>query len=287
MSAICEQVSISGVEVMLDEAWAGASLRAALRSGSYERAERGVLAATLSPDDTYLELGCGIGVLATLAAARVGDENVVAIEADPVIANVARETASRNGYTIEVRNAVLLHNPVEAVTDFYVRPDFRLSSLSAAPVAQNKDESSAELQRIQVSVVDAYETIASIEASYLMVDIEGGEMDLLQHPVPECVTTVCVELHAEATGTTFSRRCWPPSSPAASTSTSRPVISPSFSSGVGAASAPSVVGGPPLLLFALVQRFEPPCCISGTSRQKCLTPFISLHIRAYIDPSSL
>ena len=53
---------------------------------------------------------------------------------------------------------------------------------------------------MQVPVVDAYETIAAVSPSYLMVDIEGGEVDLLRRPLPESVRTVCVELHLEATG---------------------------------------------------------------------------------------
>jgi FkbM family methyltransferase len=195
-----EPVRIDGVEVMVDDAWASPSVRAALRSGSYEWAERKVLAATLLPDDTYLELGCGIGLLATLAAARVGDRNVVAIEANPVIADVARETASRNGHAIEIRNVVLLKDPVEADAFFYLRPDFRESSLSPLPTVQRDDESPEVLHRIQVPTVDAYETIASLGASYLMVDIEGGEMDLLRLSLPDCVVTICVDLHAEATG---------------------------------------------------------------------------------------
>ncbi len=135
-----ELVNIDGIEVMLDKAWAGPSVRAALRSGSYERAERGVLAAKLSPDDTYLELGSGIVVLATLAAGRVGDGNVVAVEADPVIAAVARETALRNGHVIDVRNVVLLtlhgggspQKPVTALSAGHTttRPGSRRSSIS-------------------------------------------------------------------------------------------------------------------------------------------------------------
>jgi hypothetical protein len=81
-----------------------------------------------------------------------------------------------------------------------VRPDFRVSSLSSAPEARRSDESPAESQRIQVPVADAYQTIASVGASYLMVDIEGGEMELLRRPLPDCVTTVCVDLHTEAIG---------------------------------------------------------------------------------------
>ena len=148
MSPHRELVNIDGVEVMLDNAWANPSVRAALRSGSYERTEREVLGATLSPDDTYLELGCGIGVLAMLAAGRVGGENVVAVEADPVIAAVARETASRNGHVIDVRNVVLLHEPVETATSFYVSPDFRVSSLSPPQKAGRSDKLPAELERI-------------------------------------------------------------------------------------------------------------------------------------------
>jgi len=186
-----EPVIIDGVEVMLGD-WASSAVRDALQSRSYERAERNVLATTLSQDDTYLELGCGIGLLATQAAARVGDGRVVAIEADPVIATVARETASRNGHRIDVRNAVLVKDPSEPVVDFYVRPDFRVSSLSPLPPEGSR--------RIQVHTVDAIPTIAGVEATYLMVDIEGAETDLLRLPLPNCVKTVCVDLHAEATG---------------------------------------------------------------------------------------
>jgi len=200
LSTGIDLVCVDGVDVMFDGPWASPKVQASLGSGRYERSERAVLAATLSPDDTYLELGCGIGLLATIAAARVGDANVVAVEADPVLADVARETASRNGYAIDVRNAVLLHDPVEATVPFYVRPDFRLSSLNPLPEARGSDGSPAELRTIQVPVLDAHETIAGVGASYLMVDIEGGEMDLLRRPLPDCVTTLCVDLHANATG---------------------------------------------------------------------------------------
>lgn len=200
MRAGAELVTIDGVEIELDETWASPPIREALRSKWYERAERGILAATLSPDDTYLDLGCGIGLLATLAAKRVGAGNVVGVEADPAIATVARETASRNGQAIDVRNVVLIHDPVETLATFHVRADFWASSLSPPPEVGEDGDPTAEVRRIQVPAVDARETIAGVGASYLMVDIEGGETDLLRQPLPGCVKTVCVDLHAEATG---------------------------------------------------------------------------------------
>ena len=199
MGADADTVVLDEVEVLLDGPWATPKVRAALRSGSYERAERGILTATLSPDDSYLELGCGIGVLATLAATRVGGESVVAIDADPSISTVARDTASRNGHAIDVRNAVLLRELAGTTVDFYVRPDFRLSSLDPSPTRKEAETRVADMQKVSVPVVDPYETIADVNASYLMVDIEGGELDLLSQPLPESVRTICVELHLEAT----------------------------------------------------------------------------------------
>lgn len=195
-----ESARIDGVEVLLDQAWATRSVRKALLTSSYEKKERVVLAATLMPDDTYLELGCGIGVLAAIAAARVGDDSIVVVDADPYLVSVARETTARNGHTIDVRNAVLLHDPVDSMAAFYVRPDFRLSSLTALPKIGMADKPPARSRKIQVPVIDAYKTIADVGATYLMVDIEGGETDLLRFPLPNCVATVCVELHSKATG---------------------------------------------------------------------------------------
>ena len=199
MRADVETVILDGLEVFLDGPWASPKVRTALQTGSYERAERGVLTTTLSADDRYLELGCGIGILATLAARRVGDENVVAIDADPSISTVARDTASRNGHAIDVRNAVLLHEAAASTVDFYVRPDFRLSSLSPSPSKKEAGDQLAKPRRVQVPVLDPSETIAEVNASYLMVDIEGGEIDLLGRPLPESVRTICVELHLETT----------------------------------------------------------------------------------------
>jgi hypothetical protein len=118
---------------------------------------------------------------------------------------------------------------------FYVRPGFRVSSLSPPPEAGKNDKLPAELQRIQVPVVDAYGAIASLGTTYLMVDIEGGEMDLLRHPLPDCVKTVCVELHTEPPALTFNRRRWSHSFPATSTSTSAVVFSPYYFLAGGAA----------------------------------------------------
>lgn len=181
---------LDGVEIELDPRWASSAVREAVHDGSYEHAERSVLASSLSPDDVFLEVGAGLGLLATLAGRTVRRGRVVAIEGNPVMARVARETTARNGVAADIRNVVLLSSPPPASADFYVREDFRDSSLD--PAGQGV--------RTPVAVAETRETIASVGATYLMVDIEGGEIDLLDTTLPECVRAICIETHSRFTG---------------------------------------------------------------------------------------
>jgi FkbM family methyltransferase len=170
--------------------WGGDPTRHAIYADEYERPERAILAASLSANDVYLEVGAGLGLLATLAGRRVSSGTVVALEANPVMAQVSRETTARNGVTADIRNLVLAPTPSSATATFYIRSDFRASSLTQERGARE----------ISVPVVDAHETIQSVGATYLMVDVEGAETDLLQMSLPRCVAAVCVETHSRVTG---------------------------------------------------------------------------------------
>jgi ribosomal protein L11 methyltransferase len=56
-----------------------------------------------------LDAGCGSGVIA-VAAARLGFDPVVAVDNDPVAVEVARETARRNGVSVDVRATDVLRD---------------------------------------------------------------------------------------------------------------------------------------------------------------------------------
>ncbi len=56
-----------------------------------------------------LDAGCGSGVVA-VAALRLGFQPVVAVDLDPVAVEVARETATRNGVHLDVREADVLRD---------------------------------------------------------------------------------------------------------------------------------------------------------------------------------
>ena len=181
------RTTVHGITIDVDRTWFSGVLLGLYR-GNYEAPEADLLRRTLRPSDIYLEVGAAIGVMMTIACTIVGDWKVTAVEADPSLASAARHTAEINGFHPTVINAVLGHD--EAEHSFYVRDDFWESSLipheGAREIKVAGRRLSTELERT--------------EATYLMVDIEGAEIDLLRDPLPEHVRALCVELHPGRVG---------------------------------------------------------------------------------------
>jgi FkbM family methyltransferase len=186
-------VTVHGVTLSLDGDWATPKVRRMVYHGWHEASERGVLEHTLRPDDVYLEAGAGIGYVTTCACRIVGAQNVTAFEADPRLAAAAVETARLNGFAPAIINAALGRDDGE--TDFYVHDDFRTSTLVPT----------AEARPIRVPVRSFAAELARLRPTYLMVDIEGGEVELFSDPLPPHVRAVCVETHPEIVGDSVQR----------------------------------------------------------------------------------
>ena len=183
-------VEIDGITVPLDDAWATEIIRQGLYRGRYERPEAEAVRATLKPGDRYLEFGAGIGYLATVASKVVGSENVLAFEADPTIAQAARTTAQANNCHPDIRTGVVLRNRAVETVSLYRSPVFASSSLIPIPGAEH----------IEVPTFDLDAVLAEHAATYLNVDIEGAETDLLVAEIPAAVRVVCVEMHPGVVG---------------------------------------------------------------------------------------
>jgi ribosomal protein L11 methyltransferase len=70
---------------------------------------------TLEADGSFLDLGCGSGVLA-ITAARLGWEPVLAVDNDPASVDATRANASANGVAVDVRRLDLRSDPVPVAT---------------------------------------------------------------------------------------------------------------------------------------------------------------------------
>lgn len=189
------RITLAGVVLEFDDRWVTDNIRQRIYEGRYESGERLILEHTLVPGDRYLELGAGIGFITTCACRLIGADKVFAYEANPELAAFAADTARRNGFTPTVINAVLAD--AEGEIDFYVHEDFWSSTLLASQGGTP----------VRVPTRSFHDELARLQATYLMIDIEGGEVDLLDgERLPDCVRAVCLETHPAVVGAAAAQR---------------------------------------------------------------------------------
>jgi FkbM family methyltransferase len=190
-----ERVRLHGVllEVGAD---ATPALRRALYAERYERGEARCVRLRLAPDDVVLEVGAGAGFLSTLCALRVGSARVTAVEANPALLPRIRATHAANGVAPALVHGVLAREAGEA--ELFVAREFVSSSL--------RDPGAAE-QRAPVRVprLAVNELLGRVAPTCLVIDIEGGEAELLPAIDWRGVRKLILELHPHVIGEAKTR----------------------------------------------------------------------------------
>jgi FkbM family methyltransferase len=182
---------VAGIRLLVEGAWATSSVRTAIFTGQYERGELHALETTLRSDDRYLEIGGGIGVLAAKAASVTGPKSVTVVEANPALVPVIRRTLELNGFQdVEVIAAAVSAATATGDISFYVHQDFWTSSL----------EYVADGREIRVPLLGLHDLIRDRQITYLNLDVEGAEVELLREALPSSIRALCVELHPAAAG---------------------------------------------------------------------------------------
>jgi FkbM family methyltransferase len=188
-----DRVTLAGINIHLDER-VHREVRRAIYEGWYEQEERTALERTLRPDDRYLELGAGLGFVTACACRIAGAPNVTAYEALSELADLAEQTCALNGFAPAIVNAVL--GDEDGVAQFTVHEEFWRSSLSPTIAGEQRTVPMQSLAAV----------LERLRPTYLMVDIEGGEVALFDHPLPSCMRAVCVETHPEVVGADATQR---------------------------------------------------------------------------------
>jgi ribosomal protein L11 methylase PrmA len=93
-------------------------VRAAIYDEIYEAQEAEIVRATLRSDDSVLDLGCGTGLITTIAASLTSSL-VRSYDANPAMVDVARQTLQLNGATASVAAAVLQNSPSVEEASFF------------------------------------------------------------------------------------------------------------------------------------------------------------------------
>lgn len=178
------RVRLHGVEVVVDQRL-GPGARAAIYGGRYERGEAFALMARLQPDDRVVEVGTGIGLLAIVASLRIGSDRVTTYEANPRLLPLIRENCRLNGVEPLVihgafgvgRGTALLHLGEEH------------DDASTAAGAE------AGTRSISVPQLDAAEEVRRFHPTFLILDVEGSEREIVPAIDWSPVDKVLLELH--------------------------------------------------------------------------------------------
>jgi FkbM family methyltransferase len=172
--------------VLLPTAGAGISqgIRKQIYFSEYEDREIEIVAKRLAPEDVVMEVGAGIGFLSAYCAKRIGNERVFAYEANPALMDLIAATYKANGVAPAVRNVLLARGAGER--EFHVESEFWASSAVQA---------SAGATTIRVPQADLNAELARVRPTFLIVDIEGGEVEFFEYADLAGVRKICVETH--------------------------------------------------------------------------------------------
>ncbi len=180
---------VAGIALPLAHPLVTPPIRRDIYFGDYERKELDLIERRLEPADTVMEIGAGIGFLSAYCAKIVGNERVHAYEANPALLPLIREVHERNGVRPYVQNALLGKGDGER--EFFVEKDYWASSLVRR---------SAQAQAIRIRQLDLQGEIRRVAPTFLIVDVEGGEYELLRGADLSGIAKLCLEVHPDVLG---------------------------------------------------------------------------------------
>lgn len=179
---------IEGVEIPLASSLSH-GMRETLLMRRYERREARVLKARLEPGDRVLELGAGIGFTATICARSVGSRSVMTVEANPEMIPLIKEVFARNGVS-----PTLLRGAVNATGH-----DMTLNVTSDYWSASTYDRPGVERQVLAPGLAFV-DLVADFSPTAILIDLEGGELDLISETIAPGVQKLLIELHEHVIG---------------------------------------------------------------------------------------
>jgi len=161
-----------------------------IRRGEYETREAELVRRLLRPDDRVLELGAGLGFLTSLCALIVGSDRVMAYEANPTLEAHIHETFVLNNVSPALH--MVMADTGEGAATLHVTEDFWTASRIPRP--------STASRAIAVPTRNVNSDIAVFRPTVLIVDIEGGERDLIPRLRLEGIRALIVEVHQSVIG---------------------------------------------------------------------------------------
>lgn len=173
----------------LDDALVGKSVIRAIAEGTYEHPEYISIKRNVRSSDRVLEVGAGLGYVTMQCAKIVGPENIITFEAAPRSVELAKTNFRLNGLDVRIEQKVLSGGA--GTCAFHVAPNFESSSCV---------ERDGYREVVEVECVDVNEVMAEFQPNFIVLDLEGGEADLVPLMNLDDVDKISIELHPHVIG---------------------------------------------------------------------------------------
>ena len=181
-------VTLRGLRLDISHPQVSDRIRLHILRGSYESHEARLISKYLRRGDRVLELGAGMGYATMLSARIVGGQSVFAYEANPALEVLLKRNFELNGLSPNLEIALLGES--DGSETFYVTDDF-FSSSSIPEMGGTP---------IEVPRKDINSVLAQHRPNVLIVDIEGGEVNLSKIVNSDNIRLLIIECHPSMVG---------------------------------------------------------------------------------------
>jgi FkbM family methyltransferase len=188
--------SLHGIALEIPRSILTPELWMAFAGGYYEGSEIAALRQMVRPNDVVLELGAGVGFISAFLFRSLGAASVCAVEANRDLLPVIRRTHEINGVSATVFHGVAARS--DGLTRFHEQDAFWASSIVPLPNSRVATLPGIDIARL----------IREVRPNVLVVDIEGGELDLFCGLDLPGVRSLVVEVHQPQIGGAGVSRCF-------------------------------------------------------------------------------
>ncbi|MEJ8474058.1 FkbM family methyltransferase [Roseibium algae] len=163
-------------------------MRKILYKEQHELPELELILTCLEPEDKVLEIGSGVGMVATTCACICGARNVTCYEPNPNTIDVIRRNFDLNGLKVDLRVRALTTK--KGTVNFYFSENIVSSSLIDQAFGGETE----------VKCDDIGDVVKELQPTTIVMDVEGAEIDLLPKADLSSVKKIVVEMHPNIVG---------------------------------------------------------------------------------------
>ena len=173
-----------------------------INAGRYEGQEIAGALAVVRPGDRVLELGAGLGIVGAVVARNRSPARMMSFEANPALIPHIEALYRANDLQalITLRNEVLVSAPDRPDNlPFHIHNSYLGSSLAGDPGRAR--------ETVRIPTAGYAGLRAELRPDVILMDIEGGELDFLEHADLGGLRAMVIEFHPKLYGVSGMRRC--------------------------------------------------------------------------------